>query len=191
MEKVNKKERKIAVLDVDSILWPFDKVIYNLLVKDYPQIKSPKYWDIWQFYNKYNIAEEDFYRVVNEIHENQEKYKPFPFASEFSKILKKNYYVIIASNRIPKYRKSLKRWLDKNNIVYDRLYVNLNKHPLYKKAFIAIDDGPYNLIKADEEGCIACGVLCPWNKFLEEKFLLSRGLKRLSNLLRKRGLLEF
>jgi hypothetical protein len=185
--------KKIAVVDVDSILWSFNDALYEELVKLYPHLEKPSMWDIWEFYEKYNIPEEEFYKVCNRIHKNQEKYKPFKHAFLLTHLLKINgYHITIASCRIPETKKYLVKWLNKNKIVYDEVFADLHKKHLFSKADLVIDDSPINLIEASKRKAnLICGILYPWNKELNDTFMLGEDLKDLIIKLNELGIILY
>ena len=171
---------KRAILDVDSTLWGFDEILYKELYSLFPKIETPDKWNEWEFYQKYGISKNNFYKVVDKIHKQQEYYKPFKDASLFSYILRKDYHVTIASHRKPKYKEILKKWLDSNEITYDDIFVDNCKFHLFDNVDLVVDDSPIFLIEARKRNAkMTCGLVYPWNKKLEKEFLLCEDLKEL------------
>jgi 5'(3')-deoxyribonucleotidase len=185
-------DKKTAIIDVDSILWGFNDILYEELVKSYPLMEKPDKWNIWEFYEKYDIPEEEFYKVCNKIHKNQELYKPFKYSSFLSYLLVLNdYHVVIASCRIPETKKNLIKWLNRNDIIYDEVFASLHKKHLFDKADLVIDDSPINLIEASKRGAnLICGLLYPWNKELSDTFMLCEDLKELIARLGELGVIK-
>ena len=98
---------KTAVVDIDNTLWQFCDVLYEQLRKtneNFPINDKWTHWDLWERH----CSKDNFFGAINRIHFNQNsnEYLPYPEAKDFLLTLKENdYYIIIASHRLPESRK--------------------------------------------------------------------------------------
>ncbi len=163
-----KKKDKVAVVDIDNILWDFARVFYEKLKKINPDIPEPALWNEFYMWWNYNIPHLAARQIVEEIHTNQEMYSPFLDASDFLEFLvfQKNYYVIIASHRDVKHYDSTFRWLRKNRLYFNELFISYDKTVLFESGRLVIDDHPKTLEKAIEKGCIPMGLIYKWNEHI-------------------------
>jgi len=172
--------KKIVVIDVDDTLWNMSEILYKELKVKFPDVEEPSKWNTWEFYTKYSISEKDFYEVVDKIHREQELYTPYKYASLLSSLLRLTHHVIIASHRKPEYKKYLKKWLDKHDIMYDELFVDYCKYDLFDNADLVIDDSPVMIMEAAKRGSkFICGLKSANNEELKNTFLLCENLKEL------------
>jgi len=158
---------KKAVIDVDNTLWHFCDVLYERLKRINVSTPTPDGWTDWEFWERY-CSEEDFLRVIEDIHLNQDddEHLPYPEAREFLATLKKHdFYLIVASHRTPESREQTQRWLAKHDLVFDELHLSHDKTVLFEEGcHVVVDDAPYVLEKAVEKRIIASGLVFPWNK---------------------------
>lgn len=150
-----------ALVDIDSILWDFDIPLKEKVEKLY---KLPP-MEEWKWETVSSIAgEKFFYKCVDEIHMNQDKYAPFSDAKSFLETLKfYKYDIIIASHRKEGARAATIKFLLDNGLVYDVLHISHDKTVLFPFVDLVVDDCPYTLIKAKEHGITIAGLRYSWN----------------------------
>jgi len=175
--------KKKAIVDIDNTLWHFCDAFYEQLRKVNEKFPTPDRWTHWDLWVGY-CSEDDFYRAVNAVHEQQdsENYLPYPEAKEFLAALKvRGYHITIASHRSPDYQKQTEKWLEQHGLVYDELHLSFNKTILIDKStHIVVDDSPHVLEKAVENCVMATGLLFPWNEaYLNDKYRLFRNLNEI------------
>ena len=158
---------KKAVIDIDNTLWHFCDVLYKRLKKINKAIPGPGNWVEWDFWEEY-CSKEEFIKAINEIHLDQDnkKHVPYSEARDFLTTLKEhNFYIVIASHRIPESIEQTHRWLVKHDLTFDEIYLSHDKTVLFEEdCHIVVDDAPYILEKAAEKGLKASGLRFPWNK---------------------------
>jgi 5'(3')-deoxyribonucleotidase len=158
---------KKAVIDIDNTLWHFCDVLYKRLKKINKAIPGPNKWTEWDFWEEY-CSKEEFIRVINEIHLDQDNKKHVPYSEsrDFLRTLKEhNFYIVIASHRTPDSIEQTHRWLVKHDLLFDELYLSHDKTVLFEEeCHMVVDDAPYILEKAAEKGLKASGLMFPWNR---------------------------
>ena len=158
---------KTAVVDIDNTLWQFCDALYEKLRKVNNNFPAPDRWTHWELWEGY-CTRDDFFRAINTIHSDQdnERYLPYPEAKGFLSGLRENgYHIIIASHRLPDYRKQTERWLEKHGLVYDELHLSFQKTRLFDMfTNVVVDDSPQVLEKAVASGAMGTGLSFPWNE---------------------------
>src|SRR5512135_3418678 len=157
---------KTAIIDIDNTLWQFCDAFYEELRKlnnNFPTPENWTRWDIWEGY----CTEQDFYKAVNTIHQNQDSdnHQPYPEAKGFLSALKGNdYHITIASHRSPESLNQTERWLKKHGLLYDEIHLSFHKTTLINnKTTVVVDDSPDVLEHAVQHNVMATGLLFPWN----------------------------
>ena len=151
------------IVDIDNTLWPFAPVLYERLKAVSPSILPMTLWGAWKFWEK-DMDTKTFYRVLKEIHMDQEEFAPYDDARQFLLALReRGFSIVIASHREKESYDATVRWLTRNGLVHDEVYVLDDKSILFDGAFGVVDDSPVTLKKAREAGIVATGLLFPWN----------------------------
>lgn len=139
-----------AFVDVDSTLWDFGDELRKRMIEDYG-IDVPDEFTDWRQPEELMESPEQAYKLFNDIHYEQDCYKPFKSADRVLKDLRRlGYKIMIASNRIPETREQLIAWLDGNELIYDDVFCGLKKHELFDTMNIGIvvDDAPHIMEEA-------------------------------------------
>lgn len=198
-----------VVVDIDNTLWDFALCLHRLLALKGIKVPPPEHWEEYQFYKRYNIPEGVFYKTVNQIHQKQYQYEPYPDAHEFLHWLKnEGFYIVIASHRAETYRLATETWLKKHRLVYNELHLSYDKSVLWTDKQISmfsddspvvavVDDSPEVLESAVTNNILALGLTRPWNRVCQHKAVLKNSLmdiademkNRLTELSAKRNLL--
>ena len=155
---------KIAVVDIDGILWTMAPPWYEELIKINPNIPFPGSTTSWNF-GKGLISDEEFQKTIDAVHMRQEEFSSFEGAGKLTNMLHNSgFYVKIASHRVPKSKETTRRWLKKNNIYFDELHTVSDKHPLLRDASLFIDDSPASQRYAVSIGLPIMSIRYPYNK---------------------------
>lgn len=138
--------RKVIV-DVDSILWDFQKEFNARVRAKYPEKIFPDRAPRWaSMEDLFPGAEfKNLLQIFDGMAMDQEQHEPFAGAKELLATLRdKGYRVHIASNRTPQAREALVAWLDKNDLYYDAVFAAEDKSVLFDDPSIdiLIDDKP-------------------------------------------------
>lgn len=158
---------KKVIVDIDNTLWYFAPVLYEKLRNINPNFPYIEEWNEYDFWRDH-VDKKSFYKCVNEIHMNQDKYGVYNDAKKFIHFLKNelNLHIIIASHRIEASRSATVKWLNKHGIIYDELHLSNDKTKLFDDMSIVriCDDAPDVINKALEKNIKVCGLRHPWNK---------------------------
>ena len=155
---------KLAVIDVDQVLWNLHSPLiqrlndkYNLRIPDPPQT--------WIFYDEYGISESDFYQEVDAVHVSQWRTPPDWAAGELFKVLKrKGYETIVASHRRSEMTPALAGWLERFGMTpFSGVYCGYNKSFLFGPDVLVIDDSPANIKNALDAGSLVLTITYPYN----------------------------
>jgi hypothetical protein len=169
--------RHLILVDIDNTLWDFGAIFYVKIKSKGYNVPPPHAWD-WHF-AKGIIPDDEFYKIVREVHEDQINYSPFDYAREFLKNLKDaGYTVVINSHRDKDLYSITRNWLEKHNLVFDDLILIEDKRKLFKDAKFVVDDSPAILDHAVNKGVPATGLLFSWNRHLSGKVNLYNTLKQ-------------
>jgi hypothetical protein len=153
----------LSVVDVDNIISPFEQPCYEECLKINPSFPDPGKWDRWSIFTHLGIDLDTMHKIFDAVHARQEEFEPISGAQELMEYLYDNGQVIIATHRPKEFEPQLTRWLDKNNLLYDQVFVSWDKSVLFDYADLVIDDNP-NILKTCEEMKIrACSLKWPWN----------------------------
>lgn len=179
--------QKRIIVDIDNTLWDFASEFYKKIKLVSPEIPPINEWT-WDFYMDY-ISLEELASICNEIHLNQENYKPFDFSRQFLlELIKNGYDVIIASHREENARQSTERFFIKHDLPYTELHLTNDKTLLFNNCVAVVDDAPHILDDAKRRDLICTGLEWPWNKASNHKLfktleeVLSYLLKELKTL---------
>ncbi len=155
----------LVMVDVDNILWDFSEEFHNKINYYYSNRNIPNVFTHWdepfEYFNK-----QEFYTIVNEIHDNQPEYQPFENAKNFLLELKrKNCYIYIASNRLTRHYFNLQRWLWNFDLPYNSIFADVDKTTLFDnyQFNLVIDDNPNVQNKAKEKGIRTLSLRYPYN----------------------------
>lgn len=160
------------IVDIDNTLWDFASVFEDRLKKIAPTIPPMTEWK-WDFYMEY-ITLEELYRIINDIHIEQDLFEPFPSSKWFlTSLLDEGYEIIIASHRQENSRKVTENFLRKHNLLYSELHLSNDKTILFDSSIAIVDDAPNILDEAKQKGLICTGLHCPWNKHTEHPLFSS------------------
>ena len=117
MKDVREGNVRVAVVDVDSILWDFLSPMKEKMRALMPDKEIPEVFETWEHPETFFDSLDDMFSIFNEIHEEQDKYEPFVGARETLQLLRdKGYLIHIASNRPAHTRDVLIKWLDEKLI---------------------------------------------------------------------------
>ena len=168
--KKNRIQR--IIVDIDNTLWDFASVFQEKLKEIAPDIPPMTEWE-WDFYMDY-ISIEELYSIVNDIHIEQDLFKPFKSSKWFlESLINKGYEITIASHRQEISREATEMFLKKNNLPYTELHLSSNKAVLFDSSIAIVDDAPHLLDEAKKNGLICTGLLHPWNKHTEHPLFKS------------------
>ena len=169
--------RHPILIDIDNTLWDFGTIFYIKIKSKGYNVPPPHTWD-WHF-AKGIIADDEFCKIIREVHEDQINYKPFDYAREFLENLKNAGYTIIINSHRDKDLYSITRnWLEKHNLIFDDLVLIEDKRQLFKDVKFIVDDSPAILEHAVNIGVPATGLLFSWNRHLSNKVKLCNTLKQ-------------
>lgn len=161
---------KIAVVDIDGILWNMADVWYEELKKVNPECPYPGSTGAWYFHKGY-MTDEQFQETVDIIHMKQHIYSCFKDAGLLTKALHQaGFYVKIASHRITNSYNSTRAWLIDNDIYFDELYTVEDKHFLLEDATIFIDDSPASQELALSKGVATFSIEYLYNTHMDGVF---------------------
>jgi hypothetical protein len=176
----SKTNLKTAIIDIDNTLWDFASVLYERLKLHYGNyVPPPSQWDQWDFWKEICPANE-FFKIVRDIHYEQNRFGVYPDAREFLTGLKAlGFKIIIASHREPDTYQPTVRWLQKHGLVFDELYLGNDKikllsFPLNLPGWcVCVDDSPQVLLEAKSRGIVATGLRFPWNREVDVELCLN------------------
>jgi len=155
--------RKIVIY-IDNTLWDFAPVLFERLKSIVPGFPDPPQWHSWGFW-KGLIAPEKLYRVIRDVHMEQDTFLPYDEARSFLTRLKESgFYIIIASHREKETLHATRRWLEKNALVFDEIHLSYDKTVLFDECWAVIDDSPVTLDRARSAGIVRTGLKNPWNE---------------------------
>lgn len=157
---------KIAVVDIDQILWPMDEPWHIEINKINPECPYPGK-STWDFYKGY-LTEKELQITIDNVHFKQHTFEPFKKAPLLTKVLRDHgFYVKIASHRSFSAINVTELWLLENDIYFDELYAVVNKHFLLEDASVFIDDSPHSQKFALERNIPTFSIKYPYNKHME------------------------
>jgi hypothetical protein len=155
--------RKI-VIDIDNTLWDFAPVLFERLSSIVPGFPDPSRWHSWGFW-KGLIDPEKLYRVIRDVHMEQDIFQPYNEARSFlTRLKERGFYIIIASHREKETLPATHRWLEKNELPFDEIHLSYDKTVLFDECWAIIDDSPVTLDKARSAGIVRTGLKNPWNE---------------------------
>jgi len=156
---------KIAIIDIDNTLWDFASILYDRLRYQFKNsVPLPSEWHNWKFWEKFCNAD-TFYKIVREIHFEQDKFSVYPDAKEFLLELRQcGFSIVIASHRDPQTHTATVKWLQKHRLSFDKLHLSYDKTQLFHNCHVCVDDSPEVLKSAANKGLLATGLEFPWNK---------------------------
>jgi beta-phosphoglucomutase-like phosphatase (HAD superfamily) len=162
---MNDNKRPIAIIDVDETLWAFNDALRKCAESHGYPFPTRAQCTEWGSIYKY-IPKPDAIKLFDEVHEHQLDFEPYPDAKTFLDIMRKRFYVIVASHRDPSGINMLKEWLDKHDLYYDHVFVGFDKTVLFDdpNAAVVVDDRDETLIAGLKRGMIAVGLRKPWNE---------------------------
>jgi hypothetical protein len=171
---------KTAIIDIDNTLWDFASVLYEKLKLHYGNhVPLPSRWYQWDFWKEICPANE-FFKIVRDIHYEQDRFGVYPDAREFLTGLKAlGFKIIIASHREPHTYQPTVRWLQKHGLVFDELYLCNDKikllpvPPHLPDLCACVDDSPQVLLEAKARGIVATGLSFPWNREVDVELCLN------------------
>jgi hypothetical protein len=174
---------KKIIVDIDNTLWDLAPVLYERMREVSPDLPPAAEWRQWDFWRSF-IKPKAIYALLDAIHMEQERFQPFDDAGEFLSTLKEmGFYIVVASHRRQDALDPTARWLHKNTLVYDEIYLSYDKTVLFNDCWGVIDDSPETLGKARDAGIVRAGLRNPWNE--GEDHPLFDSLKQISEYLRK------
>ena len=152
------------IVDIDNTLWDLAPVLYERMVRVNPALPPPSEWREFDFWKKY-VSPREFYKLVRDIHMDQEMFTPYQDAAPFLASLKEiGFFVIIASHRAKGTLDATARWLCAKNMVFDEIYLSYDKTVLFDECWGIVDDSPHTLRKAEKAGIVKAGLEMPWNE---------------------------
>ena len=162
---------RVAVVDVDSILWDFLSPMTRKMRDLFPEKVIPKEFDTWECPESYFESIQDMLDLFTEIHEEQDQHKPFDGAVELLQTLReKGYLIHIASNRPAHTRPVLVKWLDEQGLHYDAVFADEDKTVIFGSPEIdlLIDDAPRNQKAGLERGFKVLSLEYKYNQHMDE-----------------------
>ena len=158
---------KIAIVDIDGILWNMADVWYKELIKVNPECPYPGKTSAWNFHKGY-MTDEQFQATIDIIHMQQDLYECFKEAHRLTNMLHNSGFIVkIASHRTHRSKDVTRRWLNNNDIYFDELHTVADKHFLLKDASLFIDDSPASQKYAIKKGINVISLRYPYNKDLK------------------------
>jgi FMN phosphatase YigB (HAD superfamily) len=155
--------RKIIV-DIDNTLWDLAPVLHQYLMEVNPAMPGPADWHQWDFWRGI-VSEKDLYKVLREIHMEQDRFGVYPESGQFlARLKKEGFYIIIASHREKGTLDATVRWLEKHKLSFDEVHLSHDKTVLFPDCWAIVDDSPVTLDKAAEAGVVGVGLRNPWNE---------------------------
>lgn len=165
------KKMRIAVVDIDGILWSMAPEWYEELRKINPNCPFPGSTTSWNFHKGY-MSDEVFQETIDAIHMRQAEFNCFPKAKRLTNMLHNaGFYVKIASHRTSKSKGATLKWLCNHDIYYDELHTVNDKHFLLKDAQVFIDDSPASQEYAISIGLPVLSIRYPYNKHIKGALL--------------------
>lgn len=164
------KDVRVAIVDVDSILWDFLAVMKTRMREMYPDKEIPEVFDTWEHPEEFFDSFADMIALFDNMHENQDKYSPFEGAVELLQELRdKGYFIHIASNRPAHTRDTLIKWLDEQGLIYDAVFADKDKSILFGSPEIdlLIDDAPKTQLQGLERNFLVLTLEYKYNKGIE------------------------
>ena len=159
---MERQERRIIV-DIDNTLWNLAPVLWERLIAINPKMPEPSEWNYWDFWERY-VTMKDLYRVLRNIHMQQDEYPPYSESKHFLEALKdRDFYIVIASHREKKTYAATVKWLRQNELLFDEVHLSQDKSVLFGNSWGLVDDSPITLDKAASAGIIRAGLSNPWN----------------------------
>jgi len=156
--------KRIAVVDIDGILWSMAPAWYEELIKINPDIPFPGCTNSWNFGEGF-MDDHIFQQTIDAVHMRQEEFGCFEGAGKLTNMLHNSgFYVKIASHRTYKSKAATKAWLNKHNIFFDELHTVDDKHPLLQDADLFIDDSPSSQQYAVSIGLPVMSIRYPYNE---------------------------
>lgn len=173
ISKEIKRRKMRAVIDVDNTLCEYSFVLYDELNKINKAINLPIEWDDWDFY-KGLVSDEDFYKAADLAQNRIMECGMVPGAKEFTHVLSDlGYEIVIASHRQDKNKILLEKWLNKNNIKFDKIHISFDKTVLFddESVRLVVEDSPVIIKESCNRGITTIGIRRPWNRNMKEKNL--------------------
>lgn len=160
----NRSVMRRIVVDIDNTLWNLAPVLQERLKAANPDVPPSPLWYKWDFWIEY-LPDKVIYRVLREIHLDQERYTPYPESRGFLLGLKEmDCHIIIASHREQEAFDATIRWLEKNELAFDEIHLSHDKTVLFDNCWAVVDDSPIILEKARKAHIIRAGLRNPWNE---------------------------
>jgi hypothetical protein len=151
------------IIDIDNTLWDLAPVLYGRLREVNPKVPPPDQWHKWGFWRPYLISKE-FYKAIDQIHLEQERFLPYSDAAWFLNSLKEQgFYIVVASHRRKEALPPTARWLHKNGLFHDEIHISYDKTVLFGSCWGVVDDSPVTLTIAKNTGIVRTGLKNPWN----------------------------
>ena len=152
------------IVDVDNTLWDLAPVLYERMREVSPDLPPAAQWREWDFWRSY-IKPQAIYSILDAIHMEQERFRPFDDAGEFLSGLKEmGFSIIVASHRRQEALDPAERWLRMNGLVYDEIHLSYDKTVLFHDCWGVVDGSPETLNKARDAGIVRAGLRNPWNE---------------------------
>jgi len=182
------KIKPTAIIDVDETLWNSSIVMYNTARALGYEFPVPSDWTHWNIFWEY-VPKEKMFPVFDAVHSAQNNHPPYLEAEDFLDFMRRNYHVIIASHRDPKYHDELEQWLRENNLQYDEVSTSFDKTELFRRpgVEVVVDDRDETLEIAASNGLLALGLRKPWNRVVEDKIHLFWSLNDIVEYLMSQG----
>lgn len=157
---------KIAVVDIDQILWSMGEAWYEEIIKINPECPYPGK-STWDFYKGF-LTEKELQLTIDNVHMKQNTFEPFKKAPLLTRTLREHdFYIKIASHRNPRTKCVTEDWLLENGIYFDDLYAVTDKHFLLEDATVFIDDSPHSQAYAIEKGVKTFSIMYPYNRHMD------------------------
>jgi hypothetical protein len=162
--------KKIAVIDIDGILWNMAPAWYTELIKINPECPYPGKTTAWNFAKGY-MSNEDFKKTIDTIHMKQDQFPCFKGVHKLTNMLyEADFYIKIASHRTDKSKDITAKWLYNNDIYYHELHTVPDKHFLLEDAAIFIDDNPDSQEYALSNNVIVFSIEYPYNRHVKDVY---------------------
>jgi len=152
------------IIDIDNTLWDLAPVLCERLQAASPGFPHHSEWRDWSFW-KGLIPAERLYRIIRDVHMEQDTFEPYGGSREFLERLHgKGFHIVIASHREKETYAPTQKWLRKHDLPFDEIHLSYDKTVLFDDCWAIVDDSPVTLEKARRAGIIRAGLKNPWNE---------------------------
>lgn len=154
----------IIGIDIDNVLSDTDKVIRNLIEKEYGVKASRSLITDWSYAKTLPISEAQEKKVFDQFHNHYCLEAPvIRFAQESLKELSTRYIIWLITCRPLDTTVLTKQWLDLHRFTYDNLVHSCNKKDYMNKISLLIEDNGKTALEYASENIPVILFNNPWN----------------------------